>query len=91
MKADKIGSLYRIALRNLRYQSFKTAILFVLVFTMTVALCSSKLLIASMEAGMQKTCEKIGADLIIVPDQYVDTVQNVRLTFLRNGWNVSKK
>lgn len=76
MKADKIGSLYRIALRNLRYQSFKTAILFVLIFTMTVALCSSKLLIASMEAGMQKTCEKIGADLIIVPDQYVDTVQN---------------
>lgn len=76
MKTGRIGSLYRIAFRNLRYQSFKTTILFLLVFTMTIALCSSKLLIASMEAGMQKTCEKIGADLIVVPDKYVDTVQN---------------
>lgn len=76
MKTGRIGSLYRIAFRNLRYQSFKTTILFLLVFTMTAALCSSKLLIASMEAGMQKTCEKIGADLIVVPDKYVDTVQN---------------
>lgn len=76
MKTGRIGSLYRIAFRNLRYQSFKTTILFLLVFTMTAALCSSKLLIASMEAGMQKTCEKIGADLIVVPNKYVDTVQN---------------
>lgn len=76
MKTSRIGSLYRIAFRNLRYQSFKTLVLFFLVFTMTIALCSSKLLIASMETGMQKTYEKLGADLIVVPDKYVDTVQN---------------
>lgn len=76
MKTGKITGLHGIAFRNLRYQSFKTAVLFLLVCMMTAALFVSKLLVASMEAGMQKTCEKIGADLIVVPDRYVDTVQN---------------
>lgn len=76
MRKSRIGSLYGIALCNLYHQSFKTTILFLLVFTMTVALCSSKLLLASMEAGIQKTCERIGADLIVVPDKYIDSMQN---------------
>ncbi len=76
MKTGRITSLFGIAARNLRYHSFKTIVLFLLVFTMTVSLFAGKLLIAGMEAGMQKTSEKIGADLIVVPDKYVETVQN---------------
>ena len=76
MKADKFPGLHIIAVKNLRYQRFKTAALFLLIFLMTVFLFASKILVASMEKGIEKTSERIGADLIAVPANYVETVQN---------------
>lgn len=76
MKSGKNVGLYTIAFKNLKYQSFKTIILFLLVFLMTIFLFASRLLVASMETGIEKTYERIGADLIVVPKNYVETVQN---------------
>lgn len=77
MNTGKMGSLSGLAFRNLSYQRFKTVIIFLLLFIMTASLFFSKLLVASMDKGMQKTYERIGADLIVVPDKYVETIQNV--------------
>lgn len=77
MKTGKTGSLSQLAFKNLSYQRFKTVVIFLLLFIMTASLFFSKLLVASMDKGMQKTYERIGADLIVVPDKYVETIQNV--------------
>lgn len=90
MKADKFPGLHIIAVKNLRYQRFKTAALFLLIFLMTVFLFASKILVASMEKGIEKTSERIGADLIAVPANYVETVQNSLFSGKASTVNFSK-
>lgn len=69
-------SIRHIALKNLRYQRFRTLILFILLTVTTIGLFFSSFLTESMSEGIIRTEQRIGADIIVVPDTYVSSIED---------------
>lgn len=69
-------TIRHIALSNLKYQRFRTGIIFVLLVVTTIALFLSEFLTESMREGIAETGERIGSDIIVVPDTYVSSIEN---------------
>jgi putative ABC transport system permease protein len=76
MKQNRKITILHIALTNLKYQSFRTMILFVLLLVTTVALFLGDFLTESMSEGIAETSQRIGADIIVVPNTFVSSVEN---------------
>lgn len=76
MKQNRTIKLRHLALNNIRYQRFRSIIVFVLLVITTVALFLSDFLTESMSEGITKTADRIGADLIVVPDTFVSSIEN---------------
>jgi putative ABC transport system permease protein len=68
-------TVWRLALRNLSKQKFQTIILFVLLSITTITLFFSDFLTSSMRDGLKEAKERLGADLIVVPDRFVSGIE----------------
>lgn len=76
MKQSRKKSIRHIALKNLRYQRFRTLILFILLTVTTIGSFFSSFLTESMSEGIIRTEQRIGADIIVVPDTYVSSIED---------------
>lgn len=69
-------SISGIAFRNIRKQKFQTSIVIILLFITTVTLFLSNYLTKSMEEGLKEAKKRLGADLIVVPDRFVSSIED---------------
>lgn len=66
----------QIALQNIRKKRFKYIAVFTLLFLTAIAIFVGGVLLDSMKAGLRMTKERIGAEVIVVPDGYVSAVED---------------
>lgn len=76
MEKNKKLTIRHIAINNLKYQHFRTMLIFVLLVVTTIALFLGEFLTESMGEGIAETGERIGADIIVVPDTFVSSIEN---------------
>ncbi len=72
----KIMTVWTLALRNLSRQRFQSILLFVILLITSVSLFFSEYLLKSMREGLQEAKERLGADLIVVPDRFVSNIED---------------
>lgn len=75
-QTNRIVHIYQMAFHNLSYYRRSTRILFLLIVVVTISVFGGKLSVDSMEQGIRMMRQRIGADLIVVPDKYVSSIQN---------------
>ena len=76
MRKNRKITIRRMAYNNLKYQFLRTIILFVLLVVTTIALFLGDFITESMSEGITQTAKRIGADIIVVPDTFVSSVEN---------------
>ncbi|MDU6877531.1 ABC transporter permease [Clostridium tepidum] len=59
-----------MAIKNLKHRSVRTWCMIFFVFMLSVALFFSSVLVDSMTDNLQKTTDRLGADIIVVPKEY---------------------
>ncbi len=62
--------------QNLRKQSVRSSLMLVLAFLLAFTLDTSSLLLESLKLGMVSASERMGADMIVVPRNYVSSIQD---------------
>ncbi|WP_455716414.1 ABC transporter permease [Anaerosporobacter sp.] len=68
-------TIHRMAIQNLSHQRFKYGILLILVVITSIGIFAGGLLVHNMKDGLEITKERIGAEVIVVPDGYVGVVE----------------
>jgi putative ABC transport system permease protein len=66
----------RIIYQNLTKQALRTLMMVSLCLILSFTIFSSSLLLKSMELGLRSTADRLGADIIIVPQGYIKNLQN---------------
>lgn len=69
-------TLRKLAMKNIRHQKFVSTIMFFLLFITSIGTFVGGLLNYSMKEGLKTTIERIGADIIVVPDKFVTNVED---------------
>ena len=69
-------SIIEIAKRNLSHKKIRTAIMTAFVFILASSIFVSTILVDSMTAGINKTVDRIGADVIVVPQESEDSIRS---------------
>ena len=64
-----------LAVRNLRHRRVRTMFLAALVLILSAALFTSRVLTESMKTCIDKTVDRIGADVIVAPGEYGHIMQ----------------
>ncbi len=72
----KLMSIFGIAKRNISNRKIRSGIMIAFVFILASSLYISSLLINSMNLGLEKTIGRIGADLIVVPQEYENNMRS---------------
>lgn len=67
---DRIAFTLRLALKNLRRKRVRSMCLLILVAVLSFVLFGASLLITSLQNGLRVTAERMGADLMLVPEGY---------------------
>ena len=57
----------KIIFANIKYQKFRYTMIFMIIFTMTLCIFSSNMLITSMTQGIATAKNRLGADITIIP------------------------
>ena len=65
-----MGIIWKIALKNLKRRPVRTGCMIFFVFMLSASLFFSSMLVGSMEGTLQKTTDRMGADLIVVPKEF---------------------
>ena len=60
----------QMAVKNLRRRPVRTWCMIFFVFMLSAALFLSSVLVESMQGSLQKTVDRMGADVIVVPEEY---------------------
>lgn len=68
MKTPKKLTILDIAIQNLKKQSFRTGFMIFFVVLQSFTLLFSATLTSNMEQGIQNTVERVGSDLIVIPE-----------------------
>ena len=66
----------KVALSNIKFFKFKYIIIFLLIFITSISIFTSDILLKSINEGLEKSQDRLGADAIIVPSGYEDSVEN---------------
>lgn len=66
----------KLAWLNIKAKKFKYVIIFLLIMITSIGIYTSNLLATSLSDGLEKTKEKLGADLIIVPSELEKNVED---------------
>ncbi len=67
---QKMLTVPGLAVRNLRHRRVRTMFLAALVLILSAALFTSRVLTESMKTCIDKTVDRIGADVIVAPGEY---------------------
>ncbi len=76
MSDNKQLSTRKIIYQNLKKQLLRSSFLFFLALLLAFSMETSSLLIESLKLGMISTLERLGADMIVVPRNYVSSIQD---------------
>lgn len=76
MNTKRIWNTFSIALQNLAKQSFRTGFMIFFVILQTFTLLFSSVLMTNMEHGIENTIDRVGADVIVIPEGDTELVQN---------------
>ena len=60
----------RMATKNLQRRPVRTLCMMFFVFMLSTSLFCSSVLVDSMQGTLQKTTDRLGADIIVVPEEY---------------------
>lgn len=74
-KGEKL-TYFKILYQNLTRRYHRTCMMLFFVFMMSATVFSSSLISRSLELGLESTANRMGADIIIVPNGYVSALQN---------------
>ena len=66
----------KLAIKNICHQKFQVRIMFLLLLITSIGIFAGSLLIYSMKQGLKITKDRIGADIIVVPDKFVTNVED---------------
>ena len=66
----KLPTIQTIALKNLKRRPVRTCCMIFFVFMLASALFLTTVLVDSMKSGLEKTANRMGADIIVVPKEY---------------------
>lgn len=66
----------KLAWLNIKGKKFKYAIMFILLFITSLGVYAGEVLQGSMEKGLKITGNRIGADIIVVPDGFVSQTED---------------
>lgn len=69
-------TLFYIVYQNLKKRPTRTFLMVFFVFVLTITTYASNLILLSLKQGVNNTVKRLGADLVIVPGDYVSTIQN---------------
>lgn len=72
-------SLFNIAKMNIKRQPVRTAFLFVLITVLSFVLFSGTFLVKSLNSGLQSLSDRLGADIIVVPQGYDGKIEGALL------------
>ena len=78
MKKDKLGTL-QIALKNIRNKPFRSFGLIFLTMIMSYILLVGSFVLYSFSNGTKSLSDRLGADIIIVPEGYNAKIESVLL------------
>ncbi len=69
-------TIKKLAAKNLLHRKFQSAVIFFFLFITTIGTFAGGLLEYSMREGLAVTASRIGADVIVVPDRFVTSVED---------------
>ncbi|MBW9158196.1 ABC transporter permease [Clostridium tagluense] len=69
MKKHKELNIFSISLQNIKHRAFRNGFMIFFVFLQTFALFFSTMLMMNMERGIINTTERMGAEVIVVPNK----------------------
>lgn len=67
---------FKIAVQNIKYRVFRSTIMTFFVFMLGFIMFAGSIIIKSTENGLISISERLGADLIAVPESYFSTIEN---------------
>lgn len=65
-----------IALRNIKSRIYRSALMTLFVFVLSAALFTCTVLLDSMKHGLESTSERLGADIVVVPEEYFSYIED---------------
>ncbi|MBP1736873.1 MAG: transporter permease [Oscillospiraceae bacterium] len=72
----KNRTIWWVAIQNLRRQKFQSVILTALLTVTALTVFFSASLAESMKEGLEKTKDRLGADIIVVPNRFVSSIED---------------
>lgn len=75
MKKDKKISIPMMAVKNLQAKKFRTGFMIFFVILMSATVFFSTILINNLKLGIKNTTERMGADMIVVPNKGTENVR----------------
>ncbi|ENK1243735.1 FtsX-like permease family protein [Clostridium botulinum] len=80
MKSFKSLNAFHIAIKNLEYRKFRSIAMIFFIILLSASLFISSLIISNIQIGMNKAVERMGADIIVIPDDYKGELKTAMFT-----------
>ena len=65
-----------IGLENLLKQKVRTVVMILFTFILSASLFLSSIVLKSMQANVERTVNRMGADIVVVPEEYSDAYKD---------------
>ena len=69
MKKEKQLNIFSISIQNIKHRAFRNGFMIFFIFLQAFTLFSSTMLMGNMESSIINTTDRMGADVIVVPDK----------------------
>ncbi|NFV13197.1 ABC transporter permease [Clostridium sp. FAM 1755] len=80
MKSFKSLNAFHMAIKNLEYRKFRSIAMIFFIILLSASLFISSLIISNIQIGMNKAVERMGADIIVIPDGYKGELKTAMFT-----------
>lgn len=72
--------LCEIALKNVKSRLYRSGLIALFVFVLSASLFTCAALLNNMNRGLESTSERLGADIVVVPEEYFSSIENALFT-----------
>lgn len=73
-------TIFDIALKNVKSRVYRSGIMMFFIFVLSATLFTCMVMLTSMESGVESTKERLGADIVVVPEGYYSSIENALFT-----------
>lgn len=80
MKSLKSSNTFYMAVQNLKYRKFRSIAMIFFIILLSASLFTSSLIIFNIKIGMDKAVERMGADIIVIPEGYKEELKTSMFT-----------